>query len=218
MTFCLPSCGLSLCSAFSFDLMKHCWEEKPQSRPSFSSLVISVGNMLTEDYKKVPGFFIFRMNCTLVWLSLQNLLVLQIQFWLSVTVVLCVSVTSRWLRTSWMVINQLWFDREQLEIKLTERWTVRDTLLMFLHKINTDQFIDRFMNLQDKLTVNTLCVVYRKSRPSGERSPVGGRARRGRPLPRHLHHPHHWHHHRNQQWRRAGRSQVWTSNMSWKNF
>ncbi|XP_044078459.1 platelet-derived growth factor receptor beta-like isoform X2 [Siniperca chuatsi] len=35
-----------------FDLMKLCWEEKPQSRPSFSSLVVSVGNMLTDDYKK----------------------------------------------------------------------------------------------------------------------------------------------------------------------
>ncbi|XP_051250735.1 platelet-derived growth factor receptor beta isoform X2 [Dicentrarchus labrax] len=35
-----------------FDLMKQCWEEKPQSRPSFSSLVVSVGNMLTDEYKK----------------------------------------------------------------------------------------------------------------------------------------------------------------------
>lgn len=35
-----------------YDLMKQCWEEKPQCRPSFTSLVISVGNMLTDDYKK----------------------------------------------------------------------------------------------------------------------------------------------------------------------
>ncbi|KAM6983424.1 platelet-derived growth factor receptor beta-like [Tautogolabrus adspersus] len=35
-----------------FDLMKLCWEEKPESRPAFSSLAVSVGNMLTEDYKK----------------------------------------------------------------------------------------------------------------------------------------------------------------------
>ncbi|KAE8287831.1 Platelet-derived growth factor receptor beta [Larimichthys crocea] len=35
-----------------FDLMKQCWEEKPQFRPSFSSLVASVGNMLSDDYKK----------------------------------------------------------------------------------------------------------------------------------------------------------------------
>uniref|UniRef100_H3CQ90 receptor protein-tyrosine kinase n=1 Tax=Tetraodon nigroviridis TaxID=99883 RepID=H3CQ90_TETNG len=34
------------------DLMKRCWEEKPQARPAFSSLVASVGNMLTDDYKK----------------------------------------------------------------------------------------------------------------------------------------------------------------------
>ncbi|GLD71132.1 platelet-derived growth factor receptor beta-like isoform X1 [Lates japonicus] len=33
-----------------FELMKQCWEEKPQSRPPFSSLVVSVGNMLTDDY------------------------------------------------------------------------------------------------------------------------------------------------------------------------
>ncbi|XP_028450631.1 platelet-derived growth factor receptor beta [Perca flavescens] len=35
-----------------YDLMKQCWEEKPQSRPSFSSLIIALGNMMTEDYKK----------------------------------------------------------------------------------------------------------------------------------------------------------------------
>uniref|UniRef100_UPI0037E78E7A platelet-derived growth factor receptor beta-like isoform X2 n=1 Tax=Semicossyphus pulcher TaxID=241346 RepID=UPI0037E78E7A len=35
-----------------FDLMKLCWEEEPKSRPAFSSLVVSVGNMLTDDYKK----------------------------------------------------------------------------------------------------------------------------------------------------------------------
>ncbi|XP_078028845.1 platelet-derived growth factor receptor beta-like isoform X2 [Epinephelus lanceolatus] len=35
-----------------YDLMRQCWEEKPQSRPSFSSLVVSFGNTLTDDYKK----------------------------------------------------------------------------------------------------------------------------------------------------------------------
>lgn len=35
-----------------FDVMKQCWEEKPQDRPAFSSLVVSVGNMLTDDYRK----------------------------------------------------------------------------------------------------------------------------------------------------------------------
>ncbi|XP_030603091.1 platelet-derived growth factor receptor beta-like isoform X2 [Archocentrus centrarchus] len=35
-----------------YDLMKRCWEEKPQSRPSFSSLVVSMGNMLSDDYKQ----------------------------------------------------------------------------------------------------------------------------------------------------------------------
>ncbi|KAL7389242.1 hypothetical protein ABVT39_000342 [Epinephelus coioides] len=35
-----------------YDLMRQCWEEKPQSRPSFSSLVVSFGITLTDDYKK----------------------------------------------------------------------------------------------------------------------------------------------------------------------
>ncbi|XP_069030953.1 platelet-derived growth factor receptor beta-like isoform X1 [Embiotoca jacksoni] len=35
-----------------YDLMKRCWDEKPQSRPSFSSLAVSVGNMLSDDYKE----------------------------------------------------------------------------------------------------------------------------------------------------------------------
>ncbi|KAM7373801.1 hypothetical protein PAMP_006504 [Pampus punctatissimus] len=35
-----------------FDVMKQCWQEKPQDRPAFSSLVISIGDMLTDDYRK----------------------------------------------------------------------------------------------------------------------------------------------------------------------
>ncbi|XP_063343755.1 platelet-derived growth factor receptor beta-like [Pelmatolapia mariae] len=35
-----------------YDVMKRCWEEKPQSRPSFSSLLIAMGSMLTDDYKQ----------------------------------------------------------------------------------------------------------------------------------------------------------------------
>ncbi|XP_005949327.2 platelet-derived growth factor receptor beta [Haplochromis burtoni] len=35
-----------------YDVMKRCWEEKPQSRPSFSSLLITMGNMVTDDYKQ----------------------------------------------------------------------------------------------------------------------------------------------------------------------
>ncbi|XP_037830390.1 platelet-derived growth factor receptor beta [Kryptolebias marmoratus] len=34
------------------DLMKRCWEEDPQSRPSFSSLVIAMDNMLSDDIKQ----------------------------------------------------------------------------------------------------------------------------------------------------------------------
>lgn len=43
----------------SFDLMTRCWEEVPQSRPSFSSLVVSVGDMLPDDYKKVSHLLFF---------------------------------------------------------------------------------------------------------------------------------------------------------------
>lgn len=35
-----------------YDLMRHCWEEQSQARPTFSSLVVAVGNMLTDDYKQ----------------------------------------------------------------------------------------------------------------------------------------------------------------------
>ncbi|KAG7237496.1 hypothetical protein INR49_032245 [Caranx melampygus] len=35
-----------------YELMKLCWEEEPQSRPSFSSLVVSVGKTLTDDFSK----------------------------------------------------------------------------------------------------------------------------------------------------------------------
>lgn len=41
-------------SVCRYDVMKRCWEEKPQSRPSFSLLLIAMGNMLTDDYKQVP--------------------------------------------------------------------------------------------------------------------------------------------------------------------
>ncbi|XP_069395461.1 platelet-derived growth factor receptor beta-like isoform X2 [Paralichthys olivaceus] len=35
-----------------FQLMKHCWESEPQLRPSFSSLIISIGNLLPEEHNK----------------------------------------------------------------------------------------------------------------------------------------------------------------------
>ncbi|KAK9537074.1 hypothetical protein VZT92_006810 [Zoarces viviparus] len=44
--------GPELAPLNMYDLMKKCWDVKPESRPSFSSLVISVGNMLTDNYKK----------------------------------------------------------------------------------------------------------------------------------------------------------------------
>ncbi|XP_029956302.1 platelet-derived growth factor receptor beta-like [Salarias fasciatus] len=35
-----------------YELMKQCWDDKPQSRPSFSSIVATVGNLLSDDYKQ----------------------------------------------------------------------------------------------------------------------------------------------------------------------
>ncbi|KAM9331690.1 platelet-derived growth factor receptor beta-like isoform 2-T4 [Pholidichthys leucotaenia] len=35
-----------------YELMMLCWDQQPQSRPSFSSLVVSVGNMLTDDFRQ----------------------------------------------------------------------------------------------------------------------------------------------------------------------
>uniref|UniRef100_A0A3B3TLK2 receptor protein-tyrosine kinase n=1 Tax=Poecilia latipinna TaxID=48699 RepID=A0A3B3TLK2_9TELE len=36
-----------------YAVMKQCWDEDPLSRPSFSSLVVAVGNMLPADYRQV---------------------------------------------------------------------------------------------------------------------------------------------------------------------
>lgn len=35
-----------------YNLMRRCWEEQPQARPTFSSLVVAMGNMLSDDYKQ----------------------------------------------------------------------------------------------------------------------------------------------------------------------
>ncbi|XP_029924287.1 platelet-derived growth factor receptor beta-like isoform X2 [Myripristis murdjan] len=35
-----------------YEVMKQCWQEKSEARPPFSSLVVSVGNMLTDAYKE----------------------------------------------------------------------------------------------------------------------------------------------------------------------
>lgn len=86
--------------------MKQCWEEKPQSRPTFSSLVVSVGNMLTDDYKKVSEFTIFES-----WMSSKA----SCNRFMSC---FYVSVITIWLRTSWKVNNQRSFDPELLEIKI----------------------------------------------------------------------------------------------------
>lgn len=90
--------------------MKQCWEEKPQSRPTFTSLVLSVGNMLTDDYKKVFAFSILES-----WMSSKT----SCSRFMSC---FYVSVITIWLRTSWKVNNQLSFDPELLEIRI-ERQT-----------------------------------------------------------------------------------------------
>ncbi|KAF7643613.1 hypothetical protein LDENG_00236530, partial [Lucifuga dentata] len=36
----------------TYELMRRCWDEKPQARPPFSSLVVSMGNMLSDAYNK----------------------------------------------------------------------------------------------------------------------------------------------------------------------
>lgn len=38
--------------------MKKCWDEKFEKRPEFSFLVHTMGNMLTDSYKKVFYFYI----------------------------------------------------------------------------------------------------------------------------------------------------------------
>ncbi|XP_034021575.1 platelet-derived growth factor receptor beta-like [Thalassophryne amazonica] len=36
-----------------YELMMQCWDEDPQSRPTFPSVVLSLSNMLTNDYKEL---------------------------------------------------------------------------------------------------------------------------------------------------------------------
>lgn len=43
--------------------MKKCWDEKFEKRPEFSFLVHSVGNMLTDSYKKVIYLYSAGLNC-----------------------------------------------------------------------------------------------------------------------------------------------------------
>ncbi|MEQ2242307.1 hypothetical protein ILYODFUR_034514 [Ilyodon furcidens] len=45
-----PKCVSSHCSRY--DVMKQCWDEDPLSRPSFSSLVTTVGSMLSAEYRQ----------------------------------------------------------------------------------------------------------------------------------------------------------------------
>lgn len=55
--------------------MKKCWDEKFEKRPEFSSLVHSVGNMLTDSFTKV-GHFIHASRC---WMdSSSNVLALPL--------------------------------------------------------------------------------------------------------------------------------------------
>ena len=108
--------------------MKLCWEEKPESRPSFSSLLVSTGNMVTEEYKKVPEA---------PMLLLLLLFICHLQSWLLV----CVSVTSSWLRTSCEANRQLLFDPKLLRIKtdrtsqMVDSRSIRINTLLFMLSI-----------------------------------------------------------------------------------
>lgn len=47
---------LTQCSPFplgSYNIMQKCWEEKFEIRPSFSQLVVLMGNLLVDCYRKV---------------------------------------------------------------------------------------------------------------------------------------------------------------------
>lgn len=112
-------------SAFSFDLMSQCWEEKPQSRPTFSSLVVSVANMLSDDYKKVPEF-----STVESWMWSQTSCS-------RFTSCFCVSVTTIWPRTFWRVNSRPSFDPELLEIRIkrqTPTVSSQTHLLVFIHQ------------------------------------------------------------------------------------
>lgn len=49
---CFPHL-LTQCSLGSYNIMQKCWEEKFEIRPSFSQLVVLMGNLLVDCYRKV---------------------------------------------------------------------------------------------------------------------------------------------------------------------
>lgn len=53
--FGLKADGLFLCS---YEVMRKCWDEKFEKRPEFSFLVHTMGNMLSDGYKKVSFMFL----------------------------------------------------------------------------------------------------------------------------------------------------------------
>lgn len=63
--------------------MTHCWEEEPQSRPSFTSLAASVGNLLPDDYKKVSHSHFFSVSS---WITTKTRTTTALSdYWLSVS-------------------------------------------------------------------------------------------------------------------------------------
>ncbi|XP_026166134.1 platelet-derived growth factor receptor beta-like isoform X2 [Mastacembelus armatus] len=50
----------------TYEVMKRCWEQEPESRPGFSSLVVSVGNMLTDQHKQLTDNFLTSDNPAVV--------------------------------------------------------------------------------------------------------------------------------------------------------
>lgn len=142
--------------------MKQCWEEKPQSRPTFSSLVVSVGNMLTDDYKKVSEFSIFE---SWMWSKISCS---------RFTSCFYVSVITIWLRTSWKVNNQLSFDPELLEIRI-ERQTQtvssqKKHVMAPIHQnVKCRSGTDAFCCLQNSEFLRLMFTALRRRRWTGAR-------------------------------------------------
>lgn len=85
--------------------MRKCWEEKFEKRPEFSYLVHTLGNMLTDSYKKVALFLTVPYHNISVRFWIYSA---TERFWKQTPAFFWLRNTARWTTASWRATTQLW--------------------------------------------------------------------------------------------------------------